>query len=235
MAADKLKNALDAVDWKANVKAFLDENQAVEETATANLRLAVWSKQLEAADCGNPALSFVREMQIAGQYVAVLVALSLYKAAAGSMRSVLETALYYSYFRSHPAELATLARKEGFYLEKNQILDFHKVHTNGFSDLQKKMGLNSRLEVWYSDISAVIHGQIPGTWIDHQSVSQIHPIKTTEDSAIKFFVEGVEIVHRLFLCTVGRELWDSFSGTAKKQLLSGLHGDLKKALQLDEA
>lgn len=235
MPLTKLKSALSSVTWNNNVTTFLADTVSAEKLAARNQRLAIWSRQLETADDGNPALSFVREMQIAGQYVAVLVALSLYKPAASSIRTMLETALYYSYFRTHPVELATLVRNEGFYIDKNYIIEFHKRHTVKFSELQQKLGVISRLENWYGRVSSTVHGQIPGAWIEHKSVSDIKPIKATQDLAINTFVEGEDIVHRLFLCTVGRQLWDAFSSTGKKQLLAGLHGDDKKALQLDEA
>lgn len=235
MAADKLAAALDAVDWKQNVTEFFQDAEIAEALAKANLRLAVWAKQFETIDKDNPALCFVREMQVAGQHVAVLTALSLYKPAAASMRTMLETALYYSYFRTHHSELETIVRVSNFYVEKKDLLDYHKKHTVDFIDLQAKLGILSRLESWYGKVSAVIHGQIPGAWVEHKSVAEIKHIKSTQDVVITTFVEGEEIVHRLFLCTVGRVLWNGFSSTAKKNLLSGLHGDLKTALGLDSA
>jgi hypothetical protein len=231
----KLAAALGAVDWPKSVATLLADTDAAQTLASTNLRLAVWARQLESADHGNPALSFVREMQIAGQHVTVLIALALYKPAAASIRTVLETALYYSYFRTHPAELRTLARAEGFYLEKREILEFHKRHTVCFSELQQKLGVLSRLDAWYGPMSSLVHGQIPGTWIEHTSLADIKPIKATQDLAVNAFVEGEAIVHRFLLCTVARDLWDSFSSQGKKQLLAGLHGEAKKALQLDSA
>lgn len=76
---------------------------------------------------------------------------------------------------------------------------------------------------------------MPGAWIEHKSVADIKPIKATQDLAIETFVEGVDIIHRFYLCTAGRYLWDSFSSDAKKRLLAGLHGDEKKILKLDAA
>jgi hypothetical protein len=235
MPTTKLKDALDAVDWQKNINALFTDTKSVQRIASANLRLAIWAHQFEIADSGNPALSFVREMQIAGQHVAILVALALYKPAAGSIRAVFETALYYSYFRTHPAELETLARNDGFYIDKKVVIDFHKTHTRSFTELQQKLGLLQRLEKWYGGVSSLVHGQVPGTWVEHTSVAKIGSIKVTQDLAIEAFVEGVELVHRLFLCTVGKHLWDTFSPSAKKQLLAGLDGHLKTALQIDSA
>src|SRR5580704_13266056 len=185
MPSSKLSLALNAIDWKANIATLMGDTKSAERLALANLQLAVWSRQFENADRGNPGLCFIREMQIAGQHVAVQVALALYKPAAGSMRSMLETALYYSYFRTHPTELETLARDVGYYIEKRDILDFHRQHTVNFGELQQKLGLVSRLETWYGQVSSLIHGQIPGEWIEHKSVADIKPIKATQEVAIK--------------------------------------------------
>jgi hypothetical protein len=193
MAVDKLKAALDAVDWKKNISAFLADTDASQAVASANLRLAIWSHQLESADSGNAALSFVREMQVAGQRVAVLIALSLYKPAAGSIRAVVETVLYYSYFRTHFAELETLVRGTGFYIDKRDVVEFHKQHTVGFNDNQQALGFLTRLEKWYGQISSLVHGQVPGNWIEHKSVGEIKPIKATQDLAVEAFVESVEL------------------------------------------
>jgi hypothetical protein len=137
MPAAKFKAAISAVDWQKNVDELLADKTSAETLAAANLKLAIWSRQLEGADAGNPALCFVREMQIAGQHVAVLIALALYKPAAGSIRSVLETALYYSYFRTHFSELETLARGMGYYLEKRHVMSFIR---STLSSLLKESG-----------------------------------------------------------------------------------------------
>jgi hypothetical protein len=228
MLVTKLQTALSSVNWANNVNALLSDAGASQRLADCNMRLAIWARQFENTDKGNPALAFIREMQIAGQSVTVLVALSLYKSAASSIRTVLETGLYYSYFRDHPAELATLARGGGYFVEKREIIDFHKRHTPDFSSIQQKLGVVSRIDNWYSAISAIVHGQIPGTWVDYKGVADIAPIKSTEGAVIDFFGRGEDAVHRLFLCTVGRQLWHGFSSQAKAKLLSGLTGEEKK-------
>jgi hypothetical protein len=233
MAIDKLGAALKAVDWSKNVSTFMSDKDAAAAVASANLRVAIWAKQFENIDKGNPALCFVRETQIAGQHVAALLALSLYKPAAASMRAMLETALCYSYFRTHSAELETLVRDPSFYLEKSDYLEFHKIHTPRFVEMSQALGVTSKMKDWYSKTSAVIHGQIPGTWIEHKSLAETATLKKTQDAAVATFCEGEEILHRFFLCSVGRLLWDSFSPSAKQQLVSGLSGPMKAALAID--
>lgn len=235
MPGKKLADALQSVDWNANVKDFLKDQAAVATVASAGLRVAIWALQFEKVDKGNPALSFVREMQVACQHVAALLALGLYKSAASSMRSAFETALYYTYFRSHPSELSTLTRNPAYFASKQDLLAYHKDHTKDFSQNQTQLGLLSKIDRWYSSVSAIIHGQVPGKWIEHSALAEIKFSKTTLSLAVKAFTEGEEVIHHLFLCTVGRELWDGFSPEAKGSLISGLKGDAKTVLGLDKA
>lgn len=145
MKAHPLANALASVDWNQNSATFLGEGARLERVHASNLRLAIWSKQFEVADAGNPALCFIRAMQLDGYDCTLLVSLALYKPAAGSMRAMVESALYYSYFRSHPMELATLVRNADFYVQKADVIEHHGKHTPGFKEAQKTLGFVSRL------------------------------------------------------------------------------------------
>jgi len=235
MAHDKLKQALSSVDWNSNVTQFIEERPLSKIVVNCNLRLAIWAKQFENADRGNPALAFIREMQAAGHYVAALTALALYKPAAASMRTVFETALYYTYFRSHPSELSTLVRDPKYFLYKSTLIEYHKAHTLDFTELQNRFRLIVTLDEWYNRISAIIHGQLPGGWVEHKSLSEMKHHEGTLSIAVATFRECEEIVHHLFLCTAGRELWDGFSSTSKTKLIKGITGDVKASLGLDAA
>ena len=235
MSHDKLKSALSAVDWNANVSEFLKEKAICDTMEKCNLRLAVWAKQFENADKGNPALSFIREMQVAGHLVAALTSLALYKPAAAAMRTMMETALCYTFFRTHPSELATLARNSKFVIYKENLLDYHNIHTPSFPKLQEQFGLVSKCKEWYRMISSIVHGQLPGKWVKHKSLADTKHVKNILLIVLKSFNEGEEIVHHFFLCTAGRELWEDFSTDAKRKLLAGVHGKIKAVLGLDAA
>jgi hypothetical protein len=56
-----------------------------------------------------------------------------------------------------------------------------------------------------------------------------------QDLVVASFKEGEQILHRLFLCTAGRSLWELFTPSAKKALLHELPGDVKTILALDSA
>jgi hypothetical protein len=190
LAVDKLDAALRAVNWTGNVESFLNEIVSKEKFAACNLRLAIWSRQFEQVDKGNPALTFVREMQSAGQMIVALTALSLYKPATGSIRTVIETALYYTYFRSHQTELATLLRDEEYYVAKDDIIEFLKRHSVNFKLFQEKVGLLNRLKTSYSSLSAINHGQVPGVWVSSTSLSKTAPNQKTLEKVVRSFVEG---------------------------------------------
>ncbi len=235
MPHNKLKSALSTVDWNANISVFLKDKSVCDNMAKCNLRLAIWAKQFENADKGNPALAFIREMQVSGHHVVALTSLALYKPAAAAMRTMLEAALYYTYFRTHPSELATLARKSKFVIYKEDLLDYHKMHTADFRKSQEQFGLVGNCKEWYKKISSIVHGQIPGKWVEHKSLADTKHVKSTLSIVVKSFSDGEEIVHQLFLCTSGRELWEDFATAAKRKLLLGIRGNIKAALGLDSA
>jgi hypothetical protein len=235
MPREKLKEALDSIDWKKNVSDFLGTADIPGAIAQANLRLAIWSKQFENSDRGNPALSFVREMQVAGFNVAALTGLALYKPAAAAMRTIFETALYYTYFRTHLSELTTLTRNPDYYVQKSDLLEYHKIHSAMFGILQARFGLIQKINTWYRFVSSITHGQIPGIWIEHKSMGEIKHSRILLEQVTNTFCSGEEIVHQLFLCTVGRDLWDGFSSLAKKKLIAGTDAETRRALKMDKA
>lgn len=231
-----LSTAVLAVKWPDNVAAFCANVPIVERFEVASLRLAIWSKQFENIEgTENQAICFVREMQTASHLAVTATALACYKLAASGLRTVVETALYYSYFRTHPTELATLLRDDKWYVSKQEILDYHMTHTAGFGDLQKKLPVGSILNPWYSRMSAIIHGQIPGAWHSQRAISQIAPNTELMSAVASELEQCVSIVDRLFFTTVGRELWGNFSPSAKTALLKGLTGEVKTAMGLDSA
>ena len=235
MVQKKLHKALSSVDWNANVSEFLKDNAACETIANCNLRLALWSKQFEVADAGNPALSFTREMQVAANHVSALISLALYKPAASAMRTILETALYYTYFRTHHTELATLVRETKFFLWKSKLLEYHMTHTPSFNDFQNQFGLIGNLDSWYKHVSCIVHGQIPGGWLEHKSLRNTKHVKKTLGIVVDSFSKGEQIVHQLFLCTVAQELWHDFESSAKKLLTKGIPRKTRFALRIDTA
>ena len=228
-----LKDSLEKVNWHENINSFLLNEQSAKTIDQCAHRIAIWSKQFEETDRNNPALCFIREMQLGAQNLVALTALGLYKPAASTIRTILETALYYTYFRSHPVELSSLLREKKYYITKENILEYHKLHTENFRSVQEKIGLITLIEEVYKKLSAITHGQIPGVW---SGAVALKDTKYTQDlcaDVSKTFEDTEESVHMLFLCTSGKDLWDSMSSSAKKALLKGIPGETKNLLRLD--
>jgi hypothetical protein len=235
MTVEALKGALKGVDWEVSIDAFLGQADSISALDDACTRIAVWSGQFESADKGNPALAYVRSIQASAHEVVAACALSLYGAAAASIRNVVEGGLYYTYFRHHLAELTTITRDASYFVSRADVVSFHKVHTVNFKGLQELFGFLSKLEVWYGQISATVHGQLPGVWIAHSGLDEIKPSTKILKLVVGEFCRGEELLHELFLLTAGRQMWDRFSTPAKKALLKGLDGKIRTALGLDKA
>jgi hypothetical protein len=228
-----LPEVLKSVEWVSNIDAAFQDAKSLKKIEQILYRNAVWSKQLEIADDSNPALSFVREMQVAAQLGCAQIGLCLYKSVASSARTLVETCLYYTYFRTHPEELATLTRLDKYYVSKSEIIEYHKWHSINFDTYQKVFGLIGNIDSWYSKVSAIVHGQIPGVWNNHASLEEISFCEETHELAVSTLESAERLVHETLLCTAGHYLWASFAPDAKKFLLRGLAGDKREKLDLD--
>lgn len=228
----KFLNTVSSIQWNDILTTFFNHPDLDEKIIIINKRIALWSKQLETANKDNPALTFIRESQIQANYASLLIAMGLYKPAAACMRSFVECGLYYSYFNTHPTELKTLVTSPEYYIDKKRIIDYHKIHTTNFKNKQEKLNLVTELNVWYSEISGVIHGQTPGTWVTHIKLSDVNFAKDICELTISKFEEADNIFHKLLLCSISSDLWFKFTKSAKQNLLKELSQDQKSILNL---
>jgi len=231
----QLKQAILAVNWNERVAEFCSHDVTVAKVHAAIAKVAVIGHQIEAIEAANDALPFIREMQRAGHDVARCVALSLYKPAAAAMRSMLECAMYYTYFRAHPIELRTLIRDDKFYVSKGDVIEFYTRHIPGWSKRQAAIGLVSRLDKWYKRVSAIVHGQIPGDWSDADSVSGTKHSDALLSQVAESIEECGDIVRDLLICAFVHEAWACFDADAKRILLSGTPAGYRTSLKLDKA
>lgn len=233
--ASKLAQAVGAVDWSANANWFVTNVDLASRVESSNLRIALWARQLEQADVGNSALCFVREMQGSGHQLACTLSLALYKPAAAAMRTLVECALYYLYFRTHVVELSTLTRDSKYFVSKKYIIEYFGTHIPEFNRKQSALALVSRAGEWYSRISAIVHGQIPGKWSNGSGIAGLSHVEATASDVVDSFEVGVKIAEDLFFCVIADELWGAFSSPGKKAIIKGMSGDKKKLLGLDSA
>lgn len=230
--AAKLASVLAAISWDANVEWFCQKSEYLNGMNAALARLAVWAKQLEQIDQGNPAITFVREAQVESYHAVQLVSLGLYKPAAAAMRAMVECSLYYTYFRSHGVELQTLVRDSDYYLDKGGVVQFHREHTVGFRAKEQALGVLQRLDAWYSRVSGIVHGQIPGKWVTSKGLADVTPNEGIAMQAVAEFVEAERIVHEVLLVTIEPDSWHSFPVDVRRVLLKAVSADAVRALDL---
>lgn len=230
--SDDLRNALAAIDWNSYVASFASDPAMVERVATCCGGIARWHRAMRDVEPEVPAISFLAEAQIQSHYIATLIPLAMYKSAAAAMRTIVESVLYYTYFRTHPVELASLVRVDDYHATKGEILDYHKMHSVHFPARQQAWGAVSLLNSWYSKISAVIHGQLPGKWVSHTDLAGLKPHGPTRDEALVEFESAVDISGRVLLCTMDTERWNAIERETRIALLKGVPGNIKALLDL---
>jgi hypothetical protein len=114
------------------------------------------------------------------------------------------------------------------------VVAFLKAHVPDFNTRQEVVGLSSDLAPWYSDVSSIIHGQIPGVWskgpFQDDAINQVNLGQLST-----YFSKGVHLADSLFKVCLGEELWEKFGTSAKKALIKGMSGHQKQVLGLDAA
>lgn len=230
--AEHLKRVLSGIDWQKHIDGFLAVDDAMELLAESVHRISGYCEALSSAEAGNPAVSFLAAAQAESHHVAALIPLALYKPAAASMRAAFESVMYYTYFRTHLAELATLVADPDYYIDKATLLEFHKLHTPQFKARQDAWGLVGQVNRWYSRTSAVIHGQLPGKWVSHTDFAQLQPVPETREEALAEFNETAELTRRFLLCSMDADRWTSLSAETRTEFLKGIPGPLKARLGL---
>lgn len=225
----KVSDALAAIDWGKSVGDFVADTNSLDQIERGCRLVTIWTHELGFQYHRNPALSFLQEMKASLFFVPACFAIGLYKPAASSMRSAVENALYFSYFRDHEVELRTLLVDKSFYLSKSKIIDYHLLHTPFFKAKQEVIGLSSELESWYSEISAIIHGQIPGVWSSKALKNTGHDAKALKP-ALREFSRAIQIINYTFLLTTPSEIWEGMSSGARQFLLQGMSGARKLIL-----
>ena len=224
-----LIDSLQTVDWNQNVDDFRNHSSSINSFERGCHLIAVWAHELRVQHYDNPAVAFLMEMQASASTVPPCVSLGLYKPGAVSMRSALENSLYFSYFATHPSELHSQVSGVDYYATKTGIVDFHKKHTVGFADKQKAIGLLSELESWYSEISAIIHGQKPGTWSNRSLVNTAFD-KELDDLSSEAFSRCVAIINMIFLTTTPDEIWEGFNTQSRRRFLKGFSRQKKAVI-----
>lgn len=223
-----LQTILENIDWAANVSNFCPDGSGLDTLTRGCQLVAIWHHEIAFQNHNNLALPFLHEMKASFFSVPACFSLGLYKPGAASMRAALENALYFSYFSTHTSELNTLLGDPKYYISKKDILEYHRAHTDGFWTKQKDVGFISEIDLWYSQVSAIIHGQIPGIW-SSVSLSDTRHKLATKNAALKLFSRASSLINVLFLLSIDSESWEGFSSEARKLFLKG-YSNQKKAV-----
>jgi hypothetical protein len=229
---NKLCDEISKVDWtQSNIEAFKSED-VFNELELGLTRIAQWAKQLETIYIDNKALSFIKEAQVSAQDLCCLVSLGFYKCSASSIRTILESVLYFSYFKDHPVELDSLLEVDGYYITKEDVISYNLQHTKHFKSRFDKLALRSDLNKIYSEISAIVHGQIPG---------KLHCSITIADKKYDYeyanyitnkFTETINFINIYLIFILSEQQWNDLDIQLKERFMKPISRPLRKQLNL---
>lgn len=226
-----MSDVICSVNWNENCNLSKNENALFSKAEVSLIKLANWCKQIENIYSGNIALPFIREAQLSAQDFCCLVSLGLYKTSASSLRTILESFLYFSYFKDHLVELQSLSEVDSYYISKQDVLDYHCQHTREYKEKARISGLSSRLAAIYGKISAIVHGQMPGVWHSSSCLSDKKFDAKLAEEAIFDFNDLIEIINLFMLIIISDEDWLNIDQKIKAVLLRGLTGKTKDMIQ----
>ncbi len=230
-----LKQEILKIDWIQNRDRFLAQASDLNAIDEASTIFAFWAKQIETLEGSNSAIAFLRSAQASNFQAIATCSVGLYPASAAATRGIVEGVLYYSYFRTHHSELATLVRDRSYYVSRADVIEYHKRHTPEFKKCEQSLGLLSRLDNWYGGISAIVHGQIPGKWVSGASLGAITSSQVICSEVCSSIQSALQLAHELLLVTVGREFWERFESDTKVHLTKGLAQNVRGVLGFDKA
>lgn len=211
----------------------LDRARAVEFAKGAEGRqleakfhpIITWCTELERLTRGNAANFLMAGTYSEIIYICALVPFGFYRSAYMSLRSVIDEFLAYSYYMTHPVELRTAFRREGFYLTREDFWSYHLRHSPGFGRLVTGSGVATEFTQIYSDLSKTIHAQVPD-----------HVCTITSFSDIQFSVGAARGFLRMqdrtckmlgvFALIVFRDFYRDFSTDAKRAVVKGMSSGL---------
>lgn len=228
-----IKTAISNPKWNENVQEFLKQESLIDSLDKECQLMARWVLELYKFDPKCTANAFVFQLLSSSQHVIALASLGLFTPAAGSLRGMVESALYFVYFRTHPTELSTLLRDKDFYVQKSDVLQYLNQHIPDYSIKQSALSLNADLNSWYKEVSSVIHAQIPGNWGGPKDLSSTKFNESHVKNVTSMHGKAASLINRLLLCTVAPDIWGQSSPENRKLFLKSLPAATKQILKLD--
>jgi len=189
--------------------------------------LSTWLGELISNHECNPALPFLYEAHVSLNDFCSSISLGLYKLSASSLRIVLESFLNFSYYKDHPVELNTLISNDSFYLGKAEIIEYHLLHTPQFNERSRQLDTINKLNIFYKEISQVIHGQIPGKWHTCMAFLDRKYDKDSFQIVASKFCNLSEIINLFLISSLKNEEWINLNHRSKKLFFKGMSKEKK--------
>ena len=217
-----ISSAIKSVNWNGIAESTVAQDEVVAQLEKNLEVLQYWIQELINNNEGNRALPFLYEAHSSMNDFCSSISLGLYKLSASSIRTILEAFLNFSYYKDHPVELTTLINNNSFYLGKSEIIDYHSLHSPGFSQRSSELNTLDFLNTLYKEVSQIIHGQIPGKW---NNCSTLNDTKFDDDMlkiTTETFARLVKIINLFHISYLSDNEWGNMNIRSRSLFLKGI-------------
>lgn len=199
----------------ADLTAALSQADVQDLTAAFD-RTRLWCRYLVDHYADEDASAVLHALYSSMTEVCILAPLGLYNAAYAALRRILDLAISFSYYVSHPVELHTVVSTGNSWVGRSGALEWHMEFTPNFRAAADALNVMAAWKEEYSKLSLFVHS-IPGP-----SWKSLRDMKPWTFSAAKYnavveeaiVVDG--LINKLWLAVFTRDMAGMNAADAKK-------------------
>jgi len=218
---------------RANLESFEHFASSAEaaELECAFQKTISWCSGLSSHFANNPARVFLGGLWSEVVNILALVPLCFYRQSLIIMRIMLDHALAFSFYESHSKEFRTASQKQDFWMSRERIHEFHKLHSWDPRLQIESLGVWSNFNALYSDLSRFIHAQGPKKMSLVSCVDDIKP--DAEDlKRVCCMAQRTDHVIGMFFASLYQDAFKEFTPDLQRTILKGWNAEITCGLRL---
>ncbi|UCC81256.1 MAG: hypothetical protein JSW64_07840 [Candidatus Zixiibacteriota bacterium] len=188
------------LDNRIDIEAFAKSQKGL-ELKNSFTKIICWCKGLSYQYSTNEARIFLAGAWSEVVNILALVPLHFYRQSIISMRIILDQILAWSYYESHPVEFNTSKNNPEYWVGKEKIYEFLRIHFWSGKIEYIKLGIWSEINRLYSELSYFIHASsiahmslvesFESYKKDDQKIDEVIRLAKKTDEAVAAFLSSI--------------------------------------------